>query len=176
MFAGAATASAAKSPEYQNRGPSKDAGYFLGHPLPTYSWHNCTKTSSYQTSVTRPAGYPAHRKGNKQGKVKWSTTYNNSATATGGIVVKWKVAKKWQICGVQIAVLGYHKDAPAYLGMMGGYTSGKKKGNTAKGKESIKVRVTKKQANMIGLEKGFGNKSYRIDKVYSIYVFVKKKK
>ena len=35
----------AKNPENdKSLGPTKNAGYFLGYPSPTYQWHGCTKS------------------------------------------------------------------------------------------------------------------------------------
>lgn len=176
-LASVAAAAFAVGPETnKKRKPDQDAGHFLGHPTPTYSWHGCTKTSTFQTPVTRPAGLPPHVKGTNQGKVEWSTTSSPTATASGGVVVKWEVDKKWKICGVQVAVRGSHKDLSTDLAMMAGYTSGGKKGNTVKsGREKIKVSISKKEASMGGLESKFGGKKYKIENIYSIAVFIKKK-
>ena len=120
---------AARNPETdKSHGPDDDAGYFLGFPSPTYSWHGCTATSTQKTPEGLPEGVPAPGKGTKQGKVTWTTEATTAATAQ--YVVRWQVASGWKICGVQVAVPGHPPDAPADLAMEAGCTSKGTKGST----------------------------------------------
>ena len=140
----------AVNPESANRKPNQDAGHFLGHPTPTYQWHGCTKSSTRTTPTTPPIPLPATPRGNKQKKVKWTVV--NSTAADSGWVIRWEVAKGWKICGVQVAVRGSNPSLDADLAMQAGYTSGAGKGSTVKsGAETIKVKISKHEADMGGL-------------------------
>lgn len=113
-------------------------------------------------------------RGSKQNKVKWTVLERSAADS--GWVVRWEVAKGWKICGVQVAVRGSHPALSADLAMMAGYTSGPAKGSTVKsGGETVKVRISKREASMGGLPNANGGKSYKIEDIYGIAVFIKKK-
>jgi hypothetical protein len=174
VLAGSGPASAGNPETDKNRTPDQDAGYFLGYPSPTYSWHGCTATSTTQTPATLDNGVPKPGKGTKQAKVTWTVT--DTAAATSGYVVRWKVAQGWKICGVQLALRGSHPDAPGDLAMEAGYTSKPTKGSTVlTGSETVKVKVSKDDVEMLGLERAYGGKKYAISAIYGITAFIRKK-
>jgi hypothetical protein len=160
------------NPEADPRDPDQDAGYFLGYPSPTYSWHGCTKTSTQDTPTTLDPGVPGIAPGNKQKKVEW--TVEESTTATAKYVVKWKVKDGWKICGAQVAMLGSSPDADADYAMQAGYTSKGKKGSTVtSGSETIKVKITKQDCHELGIDKSNAG-TFSIVRLYAITVFIKK--
>lgn len=153
-------------------GPADHAGYFLGYPSPTYSWHGCTKFSAMDTPVTRDPGVPAAAKGNKQKKVTW--TLEQPSGASAGYTLKWKVASGWKICGAQIALRGTKADADVDYAMQAGYTSKKNKGSTVTtGRETIQVKLTKKDCQELGIDKKYAGK-WSIGAIYHVTVFIKK--
>jgi hypothetical protein len=167
-------ASARPIPEIDgSRGPDQDAGYFLGYPSPTYSWHKCTKTSSMATPTPLDPGVPGAGKGNKQNKVTW--TLETPSDAGAGYTLKWKVAKGWKICGAQIALRGSKADADADYAMEAGYTSKGTKGSTVtSGYETIKVKLSKQDCDEIGIDKKYAG-TWSISSIYHVTVFIKKK-
>jgi hypothetical protein len=153
-IAGPATAGHKPLPEDDSSAkPNDDQGYLLGYPSPTYSWHGCHKTSSVVTPAPREVEVPEQpSKGNAQAKVTWTTTSTPGVT-TSGYTITWEVAKGWKICGVEAAVLGTDPDAAFDVGMQAGYTSKATKGSTVtSGSETIKVKVTKKDTQDLGID------------------------
>jgi hypothetical protein len=162
-------ASAAKSnPESDKLPPTASAGYFLGHPRPTYSWHGCTKTATKLTLATPVDGQPNVFKGNKQKAVSF-TMQSTPPYAS------WRVKPGWKICGVQVgAVLDNPSVSSMLLGQIG-YTSGTKKGATAAdGKETIQVTIPAKGIGSQGFEE-FEGKTFSVPSIQHVTVFVKKK-
>ena len=150
----AANGEAASPRSTASRGPDQDAGYFLGYPSPTYSWHKCTKTSSMATPTPLDPGVPGAGKGTKQNKVTW--TLEQPSGAGAGYTLKWKVAKGWKICGAQVALRGYKADADADYAMEAGYTSKGTKGSTVTtGSETIQVKLSKQDCDEIGIDKKY---------------------
>lgn len=176
LVAGSGGVAHAVNPETAPRKPNQDAGHYLGYPTPTYQWHKCTKTSNRKTPTKPPAvaGMPAFPRGTKQAAVKWTVV--SSAAADSGWVVRWEAAKGWKICGVQVAVRGSNPKVDADLVMMAGYKSGGAQGATVKsGAETVRVSISKHEASMGGLQALYGGKTYKIEDIYGIAVFVKKK-
>jgi len=154
--------------------PTDHAGYFLGYPSPTYSWHGCTKTSTQDTPTDLDPGVPGAGPGNKQKKVTW--TLEQPSGATAGYTLKWKVAKGWKICGAQIAMRGVKAGADADYAMQAGYTSKVARGGTvSSGRETITVKLTKKDCQELGIDKKYAGK-WSIGGIYDVTVFIKKKK
>lgn len=170
------TTSAVGSPEGNKKAdPDDNQGYMLGHPIPTYQWHGCTKTSTYRTPVSLEVGMEEPGKGNKHGKVTWTLT--ESTTAKSGYVVSWKVKDGWKICGVQAAVLGSNPTATADIAMEIGYTSKHKLGSTVKsGYETIKAKLSKRDLQDVNEPTAGAPKLFSIVRIYHLTVFVKKKK
>jgi len=169
VLAGVAVAGVKNNPENNAKlGPSDNAGYFLGHPTPTYSWHGCTRTARARTGKPLPQGAPLYRKGSKQKAVTFTVT---PATAP---YIAWRAKKKYKICGVQATVQLSNPDVDSDLLAEAGYTSEKKRGSTAAdGEETIKVKIKK---NEIGRQfEGFEGKTYSIVEIYDVTVFVKGK-
>jgi len=172
--AGAAVARPTNPEGNANAKPNDDAGYFLGYPSETYQWHGCTKTSTEQTPASLDEGVPKPGKGNAHNKVTWTVTPTTAATA--GYVLSWKVADGWKICGAQAAILGADPNQSFDLAMEAGYTSKGNKGSTVtSGSETIRVKLSKKDCQEIGVEETYAG-NYAISKIYAITVFVKKKK
>lgn len=154
-------------PENKKLPPDANAGYFLGYPSPTYSWHGCTKTATRQTLAPPVSGQPAVMKGSKQSAVTFKV---QSATPT----VSWKVKDGWKICGVQVGVVLESPTVPSLLLAQAGYTSGPKKGSTVRsGKETIAVKIPKKGIGRAGFEE-FEGQTFSIRSVQHVTVFVKK--
>ena len=109
-------------------GPGEDAGYFLGYPSPTYSWHGCTKTSTQDTPTTLDPGVPGIGPGNKQKKVTWTLESRpppRPATRCGG-----RSPRAGRSAAPRSAMRGSKADADADYAMQAGYTSKGTKGNT----------------------------------------------
>ncbi len=169
LLAAPSLASAAKSnPENDKLPPTANAGYFLGYPSPTYSWHGCTRTATKLTLAPPVDGQPPLLKGTKQKAV----TFTVASTAP---YATWKVKPGWKICGVQVGVVLENPDVSALLLGEAGYTSGTKSGSTAKdGKETIPVTIPAKGIGSQGFEE-FEGKTFSIRSVQHVTVFVKKK-
>ena len=166
------TAMAKPIPEADSSaGPDEDAGYFLGYPSPTYSWHGCTKTSTQDTPTDLDPGVPGAGPGNKQKKVTW--TLEDPSAASAGYTLKWKVAKGWKICGVQVALRGTKTGADADYAMQAGYTSKATKGSTVlSGKETIKVKISKEDCQMLGIDPKYAGR-WSIGSIYHLTAFIK---
>ncbi len=154
------------NPENDKRPPSADAGYFMGYPSPTYSWHGCTRTAT--RSVKPPVeGQPPVLRGTKQGAVRFTV-------ASSAPYVTWEVKKGWRICGVQAGVVLDNPTVSALLLAEVGYTSGPRKGATSStGTETIQVTVPTKGIGREGFEE-YEGKTFSIRSVQHVTVFVKK--
>lgn len=163
-------AQAKNNPEHKKLPPTANAGYFLGHPLPTYSWHGCTATASMATlgAVTRPIqGEPRVSRGTKPGAVKITRT-------VGAPYLSWEAKKGWTICGVQASAVLRNATVPALLLAEIGYTSGARRGSTAPtGEETLRVPIPKKAINRGEFER-YEGKTFTIDEIRSVTVFVKR--
>ncbi len=162
-------AAAAKSnPENDKLPPTANAGYFLGSPSPTYSWHGCTKAATKPTLATPVEGQPDLGKGNKQKAV----TFTMASTPP---YASWQVKPGWKICGVQVGAVLDNPTVSALLLGEAGYTSGTKKGSTAAdGKETIQVTIPTKGIGRQGFEE-FEGKTFSLRSIQHVTVFVKKK-
>lgn len=152
----------------KRRKPTQDAGYFLGYPSPTYSWHGCTKSDTAYNPIPVSANAP------KPGKT--TQKYVRFTVLPAGYPrFSWKVKPGWRICGVQGAFLLSSKSVSADLLAEAGYTSSTTQGTTAKnGTETIKVPIPEGGIRTSGYEQ-FEGKTFNIKSVQSISVFVKKK-
>ncbi|MFT4049315.1 MAG: hypothetical protein QM648_05680 [Solirubrobacterales bacterium] len=150
-------------------GPTKSAGYFLGYPTMSSSWHGCRKNSLYtldpETSILPTTGIT---KGNAQSKI----TFTRNPTRP---FLSWKVASGWTICGVEANGLLANPDVDSLLLAGFGYTSGRSTGSTAPGAETIRVKIAKGAINAAGYEK-FEGKTFSISEVVDVIVWVRKKK
>lgn len=160
--------SAAKSnPENDRLPPTANAGYFLGYPSPTYSWHGCTKVATKSTLATPVQGQPNVVKGNKQKAVSF-TMQSTPPYAS------WRVKPGWKICGVQVGAVLDNPSVSALLLAQIGYTSRTKKGATAAdGKETITVTIPTKGIGRQGFEE-FEGKTFSVRSIQHVSVFVKK--
>ncbi len=164
-----APAAAAKSnPENDKLPPTANAGYFLGYPSPTYSWHGCTKTATARTASSTPiAGEPDLIKGSKQKAV----TFTIRTTAP---YVSWQVKDGWRICGVQVSAVLNNDNVSSMLLAEAGYTSGPKKGSTSKsGTETIQVTIPTKGIGSAGFEE-FEGQTFSMRSIRQVAVFVRK--
>ena len=154
------------NPENDKRPPSADAGYFLGYPSPTYSWHECTRAAT--RSVKPPVeGQPPVPRGNKQGAVRFTV-------APTAPFVTWEVKKGWRICGAQAGVVLDNPTVSALLLAEVGYTSGPRKGSSAPtGTETIQVTIPTKGIGREGFEE-YEGKTFSIRSLQHVTVFVKK--
>jgi hypothetical protein len=167
----AASAPAAKpNPENDKRlGPDKNAGYFLGYPSPTYSWHGCTKVDSQHWHINLATRQPTTQKG--------TSRYVTFTVLRGGGFPRfaWKVKPGWRICGVQAAVQLSNATVDSDLLAETGYTSGPTAGSTSPtGKETVKVTIPRNGIRKRGFEK-YEGKTFSIVAFQSVSVFVKKK-
>lgn len=169
LAAGAPVAHAKKpNPENDKRPPSADAGYFVGHPTPTYSWHGCTRTATREVK-TPVDGQPPLYRGTKQSAVRFTVT-------TTAPYATWEAAKGWRICGVQAGVVLDNPSVSSLLLAEVGYTSGSRKGSTAStGTETIQVTIPTKGIGRAGFEE-FEGRTFSIKSVQHVTVFVKKTK
>lgn len=162
-------AAAAKSnPERDKLPPSANAGYFLGYPTATYSWHGCTKTATAHTPAAPVDGEPELARGTKQK----AATFTISRTAP---YVSWQVKSGWKICGVQISAVLESPAVSAMLLAQAGYTSGINSGSTsATGTETIQVTIPTKGIGAQGFEE-FEGQTFSISSIQQITVFMKKR-
>lgn len=162
-------AAAKNNPEVDKLPPTANAGYFLGTPVPTYSWYGCTKSATKSTLAKPVEGQPYVYKGNKQKAVSF-TMQSTPPYAS------WRVKPGWKICGVQVgAVLDNPAVSAMLLGEVG-YTSSAKKGATAAdGKETITVTIPTKGIGHEGFEE-FEGKTFSVRSIQHVAVFVKKSK
>lgn len=157
-------------PEYKKLPPTANAGYFLGYPTGTYTWHGCTATATKGTLRPRVPGAPPLAKGTRQKTVTFTVT-------VGAPYISWVVKDGWTICGVQASAVLSNPDVDSDLLAEIGYTSGRAKGSTAKGdgKETIKVPIAKKAIDRGEYEK-FEGKTFSIRYLQDVTVYVKRAK
>jgi hypothetical protein len=163
----AATIALKKSPETRSLPPTANPGYLLGYPTPTYQWHGCRWTSTRSTRFERVPGSPPYYRGTRQGTVRFST---NAAAP----YVSWRVKRGWTICGVEVAAVLANPTVDSELLAEIGYTSGRRRGSrAADGRETIKVPIKK---GAIGYQdfKKYEGKTFAIDYVQDVAVFVKR--
>lgn len=156
------------NPEGDKLPPTASAGYFLGHPTPTYQWHGCTKTASQKTLARPVPGQPEVGRGSKPSAVEFTVQQGVAP------LVSWKVKKGWKICGVQVgAILDNPTVSEMLLGQVG-YTSSTRKGSTStSGTETIQVSIPTKGVGA-GFER-FEGKTFSIESIQHVTVFIKKK-
>lgn len=163
----AASAALKDNPENKRLPPTANAGYFLGYPSHTYSWHGCT-ASAVKASVRRVPQAPPLASGTRQAAVSFT------ATLGAPPYVSWQAKRGWTICGVQASVLLSHPDVPALLLAEVGYTSGRQKGSTARdGRETILVPIARKAIDRAEFER-YEGKTFTISSVQDVTVFVKR--
>lgn len=165
----ATPAAAAKSnPERDKLPPSANAGYFLGSPTATYSWHGCTKTATAHSPAPPVDGEPELPRGSKQKAV----TFTILRTAP---YVAWEVKTGWKICGVQVAAVLESPAVSALLLAQAGYTSGSKSGSTSPtGTETIPVPIPENGIGYQGFEE-FEGQTFSMKSIQQVTVFVKKR-
>ncbi len=158
------------NPENKKLPPTANAGYFLGYPTGTYSWHGCTATATKGTLSARVPGAPPLAKGSRQRTV----TFKVSTTAP---YVSWVVKDGWTICGVQASAVLSNPSVDSDLLAEIGYTSGRGKGSTAKGDgdETIAVPIPKKAIDRAEYEQ-YEGKTFTINYLQDVTVYVKRVK
>jgi len=167
ILAAPAAARAPRSPETERLPPTANAGYLLGYPVPTYEWHGCTATATATTKVERVPGAPPYTKGSRQRLV----TFQVSTTAP---YVTWRVRKGYTICGAEAAVVMDNPTVDSELLGEIGYTSGRQRGSTASdGRETIRVHIKRGAIGYSDFAK-FEGKTFSIDYVQDVAVFVKR--
>lgn len=158
------------SPEHKQLPPSANAGYFLGFPSPTYSWHGCTATATRVPlrALQRPIpGEPRAGGGTAPNAVAFTTT-------VGAPYVSWKVRRGWTICGVQASAVLRNPAVDADLLAEIGYRSEPKSGATAAdGRETLRVPIPKKAIDRGEFER-YEGKVFSIVELRSVTVFVKR--
>lgn len=167
LAASSAYAALSDSPEYKRLPPTANAGYFLGYPSATYSWHGCTATAT-KASLRRIAQAPLLRRGTRQGAVALTARLGTPP------YLSWQVKRGWTICGVQASVLLRNPEVDADLLAEIGYTSGRQKGSTAPdGTETIRVPIPRKAIDRAEYER-YEGKTFSIVSVQDVTVFVKR--
>lgn len=158
------------SPEYKKLPPSANAGYFLGFPSPTYSWHGCTATASRVPLRTLQSPIPGEpRVGN--GTTPSAVTFT---TTVGAPYVSWKVKRGWTICGVQASAVLRNPKVTADLLAEIGYRSSADSGSTSRdGRETLRVPIPKRAIDRGEFER-YEGKVFSIVEVRSVTVFVKR--
>jgi hypothetical protein len=158
------------NPETKRLPPSANAGYFLGFPSPTYSWHGCTATATrvpLRALQSPIQGEPRAGSGIAPSAVRFTTT-------VGAPYVKWEVKRGWTICGVQASAVLRNASVSADLLAEIGYRSGPKSGSTAAdGRETLRVPIPKKAIDRGEFER-YEGKVFSIVEVRSVTVFVKR--
>jgi hypothetical protein len=163
----AALAAPRGNPETKSLPPTANPGYLLGYPSPTYQWHGCTATATRSTLAARVPGAPPLAKGNHQGAVQFTPRL-------GAPYMSWQVKRGWTICGVQAAVVLENPDVDSQLLAEVGYTSGRQRGSTARdGRETILVPIKRGAIGYQDFAK-FEGKTFTIDRIQDIAVFVKR--
>ena len=163
----AALAASRANPEEKHLPPTANPGYLLGYPTPTYQWHGCTATATRSSLFERVPGAPANAKGNHQGAVQFTT-------GTAAPYVTWQVKRGWTICGVEVAAVLDNPTVDSELLGEIGYTSGKQRGSTARdGRETILVPIKRGAIGYQDFRK-FEGKTFTIDRIQDVAVFVKR--
>ncbi len=161
----AAFAAPRGNPETKHLPPTANPGYLLGYPTPTYQWHGCTATATRSSLFERVPGAPPNAKGNHPGAVQF--TVSMSAP-----YVSWQVKRGWKICGVEAAVVLDHPTVDSLLLAEVGYTSGPQRGSTARdGRETILVPIKRGAIGYQDFAK-FEGKTFTIDRIQDVAVFV----
>jgi len=159
----------AKNPENDKTlGPTKNVGYFLGNPTPTYQWHGCTKSDTQPGPRNLVDGSPNTEKGSSR-YVRFTVDPKAKPQFS------WKAKPGWKICGVQVAVQLTNPNVSSDLLAEAGYTSGASAGATAggDGRETIKVTIPAKGIRAQGFEE-FEGKTFSIIGFQAVTVFVKR--
>src|ERR1044072_2349357 len=126
-------------PKSRRSPPTAAAGFFLGYPSGTYTWHGCTATAT-RASLRRLPQAPPLQRGSKQGAVTFTVQLGTAP------YISWQAKRGWTICGVQASAVLRNADVDADLLAEIGYTSGRQKGSTARGdgRETISVPIPRK--------------------------------
>jgi hypothetical protein len=162
-----AFASSRGNPETKHLPPTANPGYLLGYPTPTYQWHGCTATATRSSLFERVPGAPLNAKGNHQGAVQFTT----SRVAP---YVTWQVKRGWTICGAEVAAVLDNPTVDSELLGEIGYTSGRQRGSTARdGRETILVPIKRGAIGYADFRK-FEGKTFTIDRIQDVAVFVKR--
>ncbi|HEV7774896.1 MAG TPA: hypothetical protein VGO48_16570 [Conexibacter sp.] len=163
----AAFAATRGNPETKSLPPTANPGYLLGYPTPTYQWHGCTATATRSSLAERVPGAPPNAKGNHQGAVQFTTSM-------AAPYVSWQAKRGWTICGVQAAAVLDNPTVDSQLLAEVGYTSGRQRGSTARdGRETILVPIKRGAIGYRDFEQ-FEGKTFTIDRIQDIAVFVKR--
>lgn len=163
----AALAAPSGNAETRNLPPTASPGALLGYPTPTYQWHGCTATATKSSLFERVPGAPPNAKGTRQNAVQFTT-------GMAAPYVSWQVKRGWTICGVEVAAVLDNPTVDSELLAEIGYTSGRQRGSTASdGRETIVVPIKR---NAIGYEefRKFEGKTFTIDRIQDVAVFVKR--
>ena len=161
-------AKAPVNPETKSLPPTANPGYLLGYPTPTYEWHGCKATATQSSQFERVPGAPPNYKGSRQGAVTFRTSLGTSP------YISWQVKRGWTICGVEAAVVMANPTVDSELLGEIGYTSGRQRGSTASnGRETIRVHIKKGAIGYADFAK-FEGKTFSIDYVQDVAVFVKR--
>lgn len=169
LAAPAVAASALRNnPEHKRLPPTANAGYFLGYPSGTYSWHGCTATAT-RGRVDRLPQAPALLRGTKQNAVSFTVKLGLAP------YIAWRAKRGWTICGVQASARLRHADVDADLLAEIGYTSGRQQGSTARGdgRETIRVPIPRKAINRGEFER-YEGKTFSIVSIQDVTVYVKR--
>jgi len=164
----AAAAGLRDSPEYKRLPPTANAGFFLGYPSGTYSWHGCTATATRSVVNRLPQAPPLHR-GSKQGAVSFTVQLGTAP------YIAWRAKRGWTICGVQAAAVLRNADVDSDLLAEIGYTSGRQAGSTARGdgRETISVPIPRKAIDRAEYER-YEGKTFSIVSIQDVTVYVKR--
>jgi hypothetical protein len=155
------------NPETKSLPPTANPGALLGYPTPTYQWHGCTATATKSSLFERVPGAPLNAKGNHQGAVQFTTSLSAP-------YVTWQVKRGWTICGVEVAAVLDNPTVDSELLAEIGYTSGKQRGSTARtGRETILVPIKRGAIGYQDFRK-FEGKTFTIDRIQDVAVFVKR--
>jgi hypothetical protein len=164
----AGAASLRSNPEHKRLPPTANAGYFLGYPSGTYSWHGCTATAT-KGSLRRVPEAPPLRRGSKQRAVAFSVQLGTAPS------IAWQAKRGWTICGVQASALLRHADVDADLLAEIGYTSGRQTGSTARGdgRETIRVPIPRNAIDRAEYER-YEGKTFSIVSIQDVTVYVRR--
>jgi hypothetical protein len=167
LAAPAVAAGLRDNPEYKRLPPTANAGYFLGYPSHTYSWHGCTATAT-KASLRRIPEAPILLRGTKQGAVTFTPQLGTPP------YISWQAKRGWTICGVQASAVLRNPDVDADLLAEIGYTSGRQKGSTARdGRETIRVPIPRKAIDRAEYER-YEGKTFSIVSIQDVTVYVKR--
>lgn len=168
LAAPATAASLRSNPEYKRLPPTANAGFFLGYPSGTYSWHGCTATATQGRVSRLPQAPPLHR-GTKQGAVSFTVQLGTAP------YIAWRAKRGWTICGVQASAVLRNADVDADLLAEIGYTSGRQQGSTARGdgRETLLVPIPRKAIDRAEYER-YEGKTFSIVSIQDVTVYVKR--